>query len=303
MDPGIQDREQREDVYWHECTHLHLFTSTAFGHAQQYLANLLVVLKDAGVSDITLRALRKFAALLHESSWEIHEGAATITPYLRAHPFSGRLIDPASYAHLPPRYANSATNIATAAGAITPVQLAMFGYVVVNAVAQYCLNTNILVFCANFVESMPSAGQADSFRTFAYLSDAGNHPSCRLYRLISRLYEDESNAIPRSINNRLYESISHLDFVNVNSDNSISLAPRNITDVTVLQDSLNFAVLSELDSILPGTLHYKHASEVSIDMQSLEKASRAIGVSAVRMEDISSNLERRVAFAPIVKEL
>ena len=131
------------DVYFHECVHLQLFTSTAYGHVQQLFTSYIAALQNIGAPTFALSPILRFLSSLYETSWEVHEGAATVSSFLYLNPFSEKLVNHAFYSELPIRYSNAASHFSVAVGALLPTELAPMGYIAANAVAQFCLNTDI----------------------------------------------------------------------------------------------------------------------------------------------------------------
>lgn len=303
LDSTIGTSNEQREAYWHERTHLQLYTSTAFGHVQQLFTSIVVATKESDVPEIHIHALQKFVSLLYETSWEVHEGSATITPYLLKKPFSSSLISPGFYSDMPSRYANSSSMIATAVGAVLPMQLASYGFIGVNAIAQYCLNTNIITYATKYLNGIDNAGQGNSYSMFGYISNSINNPSCRLYKLISELYNDESNRVPTAIYDLFLRLIIRFDFVKSLPDGGVKIETDSIQQQLQIQDCLNFCILSILDVHLPNTLKYKRVVEMKYDLDLMYKAAEENIFCKIIRNDISEDIDKRAELEPVVREL
>jgi len=303
LDQATGGQENNWEAYWHERTHLQLYTSTAFGHVQQIFCSLCQEYRKHGMPDAALAMFDKYASLLYQSSWEVQEGAATITPYLYKNPFSLVLIRPGFYSHLPQRYADAATFLSSAVGALLSPSLAQFGYVAVNAVAQFCLNTEILRFSTEFLLSFESQSQGNSFAIFDHLADGKNHPQNRLNKLISALYDDESNSIPHAIQISFAERLMKLDFVNVGDNGEIIINGKTQEKELLIQDILNLCIMDALQNILPEYVVYKRVIEMEEDVSAFFSSIESSGFGGVSHNNISRNLKKRAEFKPVVKSL
>jgi hypothetical protein len=233
------DLEKKREVFLHELTHLQVFTSTAFGHAQQVLSSFLAQASSAPIPSVTLSSLQRCLSVLHEASWDVHEGVATITPYLIDNGFTQALVYHSTYASLPQRYGHAASLFAVAVGGLLPIDLASMGHVAANAVAQFCLNTSIMNVTTGFLRAMREQNGFPEVMLYAHLSEAGNHPQCRLLKLIEQLHLDSNDAIPNRIKERFIANISTFPFVECHSNGSIQLRPSSKEDFFLMEVTLS----------------------------------------------------------------
>lgn len=295
------NKEKKEDVYYHEWMHLQLFTSTAYGHVQQLFTSFVIGLQNSGMPAFSLSPIFSFLTSLYETSWEVHEGAATIGSFLLQNPFSVKLVNHAFYSELPARYSNAASHFAAAVGALLPIELARFGHIAVNAVAQFCLNTDIITYSTGYWRKFKLAGQSESYDIFSHLSKDINNPQCRLYKLIGELYKDEQYIVPTNIKNNFIDSIKNFDFVKVQKDGNVSIEAKSREQMLELQDSLNFVILKELDSLIPGWLKYKRVIEMENDLIELYQSHEDTGWVKHNWDSMAKDIKRRAAFRPNIK--
>lgn len=299
----FDSKEESWEAYWHERTHLQLYTSTAFGHVQQIFSAILNGLNDSDVfGTMIISPFQQIVSLLHEASWEVQEGAATITPHLFRNPFSLQLIYPTSYSHLPQRYSSAATHIAKAVGGLLPVELAGYGYIAVNAIAQFCLNTDILKFSAAFIRNVNNAGQSEGTKFFEHLSDGRNYPSNRLYRLISTLYDDEKNEIPHALKISFFFDVQKLDFV-LKEPTGLRIQAETKEQMLAVQDTFNYSVMTTLQDILPDLHVYSRVAEMQSDIKEFYAACEESKWAGIVRNDISDNISARAQFNPTIKDL
>jgi hypothetical protein len=295
--------EDQWEAYWHECTHLQLYTSTSFGHVQQTFCAIQNGFKGhETLTNMVISPFVQIVSLLHQASWEIQEGAATITPHLLKNSFSLNLIHPGTYSHLPQRYANAATLMAKAVGGLLPVEFARYGYVAVNAVAQFCLNTRLLQFATEFMWNINRAGQGDTTKFFEHLSDGKNHPSNRLYRLISKLYDDENNEIPNALKLAFMSDIKNLEFVS-EFEGGLKIEADTQEKALQLQDVFNWNVMDILQEILPDLFVYSRVSEMKDDIRKFYSAVESSDWVKIVHTDISEDINARAKFEPEIKSL
>lgn len=298
-----ENNEKNADVYYHEWTHLQLFTSTAYGHVQQLFASFIIAFQDKDMPAFSLSPVYRFLSSLYETSWEVHEGAATISSFLVQHPFSIKLVNHAFYSELPIRYSHAASLFATAVGGLLPFELAGLGSIAANAVAQFCLNTDIIRYTTEYWRNFKSSGQSETYDIFSHLSKDINNPQCRLYKLIGALYKDEQNNVPTNIKNHFIESIKDLDFVTVHKDGKIHIEARSGEQILEIQDTLNFVILKELDSLIPGWLKYKRVIEMENDLAKLYKTHENTGWVKHNWDSMAKDIKRRASFRPNIKPL
>lgn len=293
--------EIRREIYLHELTHLQLFTSTAVGHVQQLLSSIISSFSGKEkVLSFASSPLQRCLAVLHEASWEIHEGAATITPYLRDHPFTHSFTNHHTFALLPNRYKHAASSFSMAVGALLPMNLANFGYVAANAVAQFCLNTNVLCSTADYWSALlDSKFRHPEIIFYDHISRSENHPQCRLLRLIEVLYSDASDEIPNRIAHDFFSRISLLSFV-TSTKNEIHIASQTNEDTLLIQDALNLTILDELDRILPEYIKYKRVLDMEHDFLRL---LGIFGIQKQNWDSMADNLHRRAQFTPKIEDI
>jgi hypothetical protein len=298
------DGSKFDSVYLHELTHLHLFTSTAFGHIQQILSTIVYgLIKEIGHSLVIMSPLCKYLSALHEAAWVVHEGAATVSSHLFRHPFSLELLQEKSYAEMPDRYARASSVFASAVGALLPLELADYGWVAANAIAQWCLNTDIIGYSTNYLRTPSACGQSETYDFYNYVSELKNNPTNRLYKLVGSLYSDTESAIPHNINVRFYEKLCSFDFVDKSSGALMYDSGDKINSL-IVNDALNYIIIDEIDKFLPGYCMYKHVSDmvpyINAFLDIINNSGWGVNFS---WDDMSSDLSRRANFEPIVRKI
>lgn len=296
--------ESQIDTYNHELMHLHLVTSTSFGHVQQILANLISILKiDAQKAQLPpqfiLNPYEKIFSLLCEASWEVQEGAAILYSYLQKNNFSGSLVLEKTYEKFPTRYRNATCNFATGVGAILPQNLHSKADIFATAVAQFCLNTDIMKYLTNILKKNNVLNFYDVYR---HLSNGKNHPLCRLYALIGELYNDKDDTVANSINDQFVEYLKSSSVAVTEANNHLFIKFQNQKELIVANDFLNRTILTEINKILPEWSTYSCVAEMKEDHAMLLKI--LAGACNIKVEwdhSLSEDLAKRVLFEPKIK--
>lgn len=256
----------QKQIIAHEFVHLEIFTSTAYGHIQQLFAHLL---KKTVIPDDLTSVWRRWLAMLNESSWEVHEGVATLGAYLATHPFTYSLVQHETFEDLPPRYRHAASILAMAVGALLPYEWFSLGRVAAKAVAQFCLNTSIIRAMVPIWESFRERREWPNDLCYEHLSQTANHPGCRLLQLVGRLYSDRDDNIGRAIGERFRNAVKTLPSVKIYANGSVEIRPDSEDEAIMLQDLFGTAILVTLDEVIPGFMYYTRPEEVAKDYATL----------------------------------
>lgn len=300
VDKSISNESERKQVYMHEYTHLHMVTSTSFGHAQQVTSKVLSYLVSNSASPARIEPLKKVNSLMHEVAWEVHEGVATIAPYLTTNMFSHSIVEQNFFHNLPTRYQNAASVFSTAVGGLIPVELASFGYVVANAVAQYCLNTSVIDFFVEYIRSWEKPSLANYYALFEHISKPLNHPSCRLYSLVYEIAKDNKWLLPQKIKDDFINSAVKLLPCREMNNGSYGVILETSEQLLNFQDLLNVTVLDTLECVFPNTLAYKHSAGIASRMPEITSALQSVGIMIHYDSslDLSKDISKRARFEP-----
>ncbi|MDD3024778.1 MAG: hypothetical protein PHE26_12865, partial [Syntrophomonadaceae bacterium] len=251
-----------------------------------------------------LSPITKYLSIVCESSWEVHEGAATIYPYLLKKPFSLALLHRDTYKDMPSRYINAATDFAKCVGALVPAQLANFGHVFANAVAQFCLNTKLLNHATDYWDKYPNISLNETYDIYNHLSNSQNNPKNRLYKLIAELYKDEDNLIPERINLNFIQKLLQIGMVTKVNDSHFELINNDTESIIRVNDLLNYTILSEIENLIPGWTNYKRVIEYEQDFKLLMNAVNNAQINVSCISDfMSDDMKRRAAFKPVIKKI
>ena len=294
-----QDPVNNRITYLHEYTHLQLTTSTSFGHILQIINNFRLINESTYLEENVNSAIYQILNTMHDVSWNIQEGAATLYPYLIEHPFSQSLVIEKTYLNLPQRYKYAASLFAKAVGALLPYELINMGYIFINAVAQFCLNTYIMDFFQNYFNKDNIEKEPSFFLTldlYEHLTDGVNNPNNRLLLLVNKLYHDYNDSIPTKIRDEFYDRILKFDFIKV-ENNRISYDANNIEYLLLVQDTLNNIILQEIDRLLPNRLSHFHSRDIVDDMR---KLLNKFNIEMSKWNNISDDLQKRAGFIPSI---
>lgn len=289
--------ELQRVTFLHEFTHLTLTTSTSIGHFTQLLTSIKII-DEESPSKINSSLISQILNTLYDISWNIQEGAATLYPFLYDQNFTQKLVLEKNYSNLPARYKYATSLFAKAIGALLPFDLVNFGYIFVNAVAQFCLNTDIIGFYDNYLSSLVDKKNNPilTLNILDHLSDGKNNPNCRLLKLVNRLYQDINNEIPTRIRNVFIERISNYPFVKV-LNNQIAMDKLDMKNLLKIQDTLNNVILIELDQLFPNTLSHFHSNDVYED---IKKILNKLNLDASNWNAFGNDIEKRAAFLPSI---
>jgi len=276
-------RERWDDVIAHETCHSDLLTSSAYGHAQQMLFRYNAFLRNQEFYNLFGDKAESFLKLclplgkkLNSLSWFAHEGAAvaygviawqrvrgteeTLKYYLDQHPENYQV------AYYPYGFA---MNQILATRRADSTLLA----VLPNALAQYCLNSNVM----DVVFECLRIGTIDDALVAALEEDS---PNKRLAILLEIFDGQLVNALLDSYDSlkfRLRMEVRCLDLMEVN-------------------DLVNNCILTALDRRLPGKIAFFHSRDV---LRRLKELFASLDLpSQLRLEwyDVSTDLEKRKNF-------
>lgn len=261
------DSDEFLSVMVHEETHMRLFRTTSFGHAQQFFSQFSRALNSAGVPQVVMSPIEKIEAIMYETSWMVQEGAAVLMQCTVRNGFDNSLLDPRFFASLDARYANAATIFATAVGALTPMALAGLSQGVVMAVGRYCMNTDCATFFENYFQDFQKLNQKETARFYSYFASENANPQSRLLNLIDSLYQDTEDASVNRINQEFIAYCLDKGFSS-QTDSGIKFEVKdNLTFMEVLAE-LERLVLKEIQTLVPTESFYFS------DLAEVEKATR-----------------------------
>lgn len=249
--PQLEARGIRDEIVIHECTHADLLTSTAYGHIQQFffvVSKALVTSHPLGFPrDINIysRILYMLGCHLNKLCWNVHEGAAVAlsTFVAQAQKAAEETSIQSFLGEHPQEYQAAYFSYATLWHDIL-AQLNLppsVAYCLINATAQFCLNTNVIDHASDMLRDRITPGEFLELMTLGTES-----PDARL-AMLNTVNKQEliARLAPRleNLRKKLAQQTPPLEQIEEN-------------------DLINNLVLSVLDEMFPNYLRYYHSTDV-----------------------------------------
>lgn len=283
------------EIYYHEYTHLQLTTSTAFGHATQFLA---------AMAQTEIQYFKNLYKSLLGLSFEAQEGAATLVQW-QWREREGENIDKSIESfqnELPDAYRTPFDIFNTTAQVLLAPEMYFLKDLFANALGQFFLNTDILQTLILGFKGKSGLDIKD------YFDRPHNHPQLRRRTLIksfgaanSKEREEKCGEIAGRLKTTADELSKRFPDIVINNE----LLPQNATNKDLIQinDSLNQTFLVYFSDICGLPLPVNHSRDARAlynELLDVVEKQSGLPLTGLRGPDMSASLDLRDQFHPRV---
>jgi hypothetical protein len=290
----IKESDIYEEVYMHEFTHLHLTTSTAIGHAMQFVAH-------CPESKFMVNLMSSLSTV----SFDAQEGAALLTQWFFRKSRNASASMTAFKKMMPDNYKKAFDSFLFIWSRVLPDEMFGFTSIVANALGQYMLNTDILIV----LERALSIGYDMTLQE--YFMSKINHPTMRMIDLANKITDDEGwvfQDVKRELREVYKSAFFEVQSVCPESTTGNMLQIRvvdgNYTNESiVIRDIYNKHLLNYFYEKTGIERSVINASDVASQFRSLLKTAHEKYGLEISYSDTSSNLSARTQFKPIIRKI